>query len=425
MHRLILAVVVGVTCASLASGADVDKRSAPAWPQFLGPRRDGIIRDKGLNVDWKAKPPQTLWKVPIGNGYSSEIIVGDRLYTQAKRGMRDGVLCLDVKDGKEIWFYDAAPTYIDKQKQGAGPRSTPTYHDGKLYCLFAMGELHCVTTEGKKVWQADIFKDTGAASLLGEFFYWGVCSSPLVEGDIVIVQPGGTKKNSVAGYHKDTGKLVWTVGDDPMGYASPISITVAGKRQVVVPTGQSMLGIDAAKGEVLWRHPFGNKFNATCASPVWTDDLLFVSAAYGVGGSLLEIVPPKDKDGSWTVREKWKAKKTMQNLMATSMIVDGHVYGCHGDLSAFFIRCLDFKTGDVKWEQRTQGRYNLLAIERHILCMHERGTLMLLVAQPGSYEVKGELPNLLAYKTWAVPAFADGKLFLRDERHLLCLDLRP
>src|SRR5205823_9321399 len=141
--------------------------------------------------------------------------------------------------------HDIAPTYLDKQPQGPGPRSTPTYHDGKLYCLMPMGELVCVTAaEGKRVWSANQFKDTGTTNPSNEFYYWGVSVSPLVEGDLVIVQPGGNKNNSVAAYHKDTGKLVWTAGNDPHCYGSPIAVTIGGVRQLIVPTGNSVLGLE-------------------------------------------------------------------------------------------------------------------------------------------------------------------------------------
>lgn len=396
---------------------------ASNWPQFLGPNRDGIVKDKGLNLDWKAKQPATLWKVPIGSGFGSVIIVDGKIYTQARREQNDAVFCLDAKDGKELWHFDVAPTYIDKQRHGYGPRSTPAHHQGKLYCLFPMGELVCMTTDGKKVWQANLFKDTGAKNHAGETYYWGVSMSPLVEGDLVIVQPGGTDKNSVAAYQKDTGKLVWTAASDPMGYASPVTLTIAGKKQLIVPTGQSVLGLDPVKGDVLWRHAFGNQFNATAASPVWADNVLFVSAAYGAGSAALEILPPdKDKE-TWTVREKWRQKK-MQTLMATSMIIDGHIYGFSGDLSAFMLRCVSLADGEIKWEERMPSRQGLLALDGHLLCVGERGDVQLIEAQPRSFVVKGELPKLLAYKTWSAPAFADGRLYLRDERHLLCLDLR-
>ncbi len=396
---------------------------AADWPQFLGPNRDGIVRDKGLNFDWKTKPPATLWKVPLGNGFASVIIVDNKIYTGAKRETKDAVVCLDAKDGKELWHFDVAPTYLDKQKHGYGPRSTPVHHQGKVYALFPMGELVCLTTAGKQVWHANIFKDTGAKNHAGEKYYWGASMSPIVEGDLVIVQPGGTDGNSVAAYHKDTGKLVWKAGSDPMGYASPITATIAGKKHLIVPTGQSVLGVEPAKGEVLWRHAFGNEFNATAASPVWADNVLFVSAAYGAGSAALEILPPDKDKKTWTVREKWKQKK-MQTLMATSMVLDGHIYGFSGDLSAFLLRCVSLTDGEIKWEERMPGRQGLLALDGHLLCVGERGDIQLIEAQPRSFAVKGELPKLLAYKAWSSPAFADGKLYLRDQQHLVCLDLR-
>lgn len=414
-HRFYLGSLAALVLATAAWSGD--------WPHYLGPQRNAIVAEKGLNTDWQGKPPATLWKVPLGNGFSSIIVVGDRLYTQTQRGARDGVVCLDAKDGKEIWFFDAVPTYIDKQKHGYGPRATPAFYDGKLYCLFAMGELFCLTADGKQLWQADLFKDTGAKNRVGETYYWGVSSSPFVEGDLVIVQPGGDKNNSVAAYHKATGKLVWTTGDDPICYATPIAITVAGQRQLIVPTGQSILGIEPTKGKVLWRYSFGNEFNATCASPVWADGLLFVSAAYRAGSAALEIVPPSTENNQWSVREKWKNVKALQNLMATSVILDGRIYAFHGDLSAFALRCLDLKTGQTLWDERMQGRYSLLAMDGHLLCLSERGNLLLVKAQEKSYELKGELANVLTYKAWAAPAFSNGKLFLRDQKQILCIDL--
>jgi outer membrane protein assembly factor BamB len=405
----------------LGNAAEPGKDDPAGWPQFLGPRRDSVSRETGLNTDWKAKTPKVLWKVPLGSGYSSLTVVGDRLFTMAQRGKRDFVVCLDARTGKEGWAHDAAPTYVDQQRQGAGPRSTPTYDNGKLYCLLPMGELLCLSAaDGKVVWEINTFKVSGATNPAGAFRYWGVSLSPLVVDDLLIVQPGGNKGNSVMALHKDTGKVAWTAGDDPAGYASPILISVAGRRQLVCPTGQSILGLDPAKGQVLWRYRFGNQFNATCATPVWVDNLLFVSAAYGTGCAALEIGQDGDR---WTVREKW-AKKDLQNLFATSMILDGHIYGCHGDLGAIFLRCLDLKTGEVKWEQRQQGRLQLLAAGGHLISLSERGTLRLVEAKPDKHVLKGEIADLLTYKAWAAPALANGKLYLRDERNVVCLDLR-
>jgi hypothetical protein len=188
---------------------------------------------------------------------------------------------------------------------------------------------------------------------------------------------------------------------------------------LICPTGQSILGLDPVSGKLLWRHEFGNKFNATCASPVWAEGLLFVSAAYGTGCAALQIKQEGDK---WTVREQWK-KKDLQNLFATSMVLDGHIYGCHGDLGAIFLRCLELKSGQMKWEERQPARCSLLAVEGHLLCLGERGSLRLIEANPKAYVLKGELPDLLSFRAWAAPALAGKKLYLRDQKQAICLDL--
>jgi outer membrane protein assembly factor BamB len=394
------------------------------WPQFLGPQRNGVSTETGLNWDWQTNRPKVLWKVPLGSGFSSLSVVGDRLYTMTRRGKRDGVVCLDTAKGKELWFYDAAPSYVDRQGQGSGPRSTPTDHQGKLYCLLPRGDLVCLTEEGKHVWTRNTFKETGAVDPMStdnNWYYWGVSLSPLVEGDLVIVQPGGKKNNSVAAFDRNTGKLLWTAGNDPPGYASPIMISVGSQKQLVCPTGRSILGLDPVKGRILWRYEFGNQFSATGATPVWQDDLLFVSAAYGAGSAVVQL---EHKDGKWIAREKWKTRKDMQNLFATSPVLDGYIYGCHGDLRAFMLRCLDLRSGKVMWEQRLEERWTYLGVDNHLLAWSEKGTLQLLQATPKKYQVKAELGNLLAYKSWAAPALAGGKLYLRDQKNLLCLDLR-
>jgi outer membrane protein assembly factor BamB len=323
-----------------------------------------------------------------------------------------------------VWKFDAAPRYLDTQRHGPGPRSTPTYHEGKLYCLLPMGEFYCLSAdEGKLIWKADIFKDTGATNPHSPdtVYYWGLSLSPLVEGDLVIVQPGGNQKNSVVAYHKDSGKIIWGAGEDPIGYASPLVITVEGQRQLVCPTGQSILGLDPRKGSLLWRYAFGNRFNATCATPVWADNLLLVSAAYRTGAAALELVRVDDK---WEVREKWTSQD-LQNLFATSMVLKGHIYGCHGDLAAIQLRCVDLKTGTMKWTQRqAQGRCTLLAVEGHLLCLSERGSLQLIEANPDAHVLKGELPGLLAFRAWSTPVLANGLLYVRDQQHAVCVDLR-
>jgi outer membrane protein assembly factor BamB len=430
-NMLVVAVVSAVclavhaTCgASKTLGAEMTAKDEGTlwWPEFLGAHRNGKASVTSFNVDWKTTQPKVLWKVPLGDSFSSFAIVGDRAYTFCQRNNRILAVCLDTANGKEVWTQEVAPGYNDTQKSGAGARSTPTYHQGKLYCLMPMGELVCLSAaDGKKLWSANQFKDTDSANPAGEFYYWGVSASPLVEGDLVIVQPGGQKNTSVAAYHKDTGKLMWTIGDDPPGYSSAQALTIDGQRQLIVPTGQSVLGIDPAKGKILWRYAYGNKANVNAALPVWADNLLFVSAAYGAGSAALEI--KRDGD-NWTAKEKWQDKKSLQALFATPMVVDGHVYACHGDLSAFMLKCVNLHTGKIDWEERVDKRQWLIAVDGHLLCWSETGNLKLLEAQSKELVVKGEMPNLLTYKSWAAPAVADGRLFLRDQKNAMCIELR-
>ncbi len=418
-RREFLAAAASAILPAIAPAADPPADDPGSWAQFLGPRRDGISRETGLNTDWKAKPPKTVWKNALGPGFSSMAVVGDRVYTGGRKS-RDGIACIDAGSGKDIWFREVADGYLDKQRQGPGPRSTPTVHQGKLYCLFPMGELVCLdVADGKEVWKTDVFKTTGAKNPQGTTqYYWGMSVSPLVEGDLVIVQPGGNKDNSLAAFDKNTGKLVWGAGNDPPGYSSPIGVTLASRRLIVCATGQSVLGVDT-KGTLVFRYSFGNKFDCTCATALWSNNLLFVSAAYGTGSAALELIP---MDQRVEVKEKWR-NKDLQNQFATSVIHDGHIYGSHGDLGAKLLRCVELATGKVKWDDRRPAKCSLLGCSGHLIVVSENGTIRLLEANPERYVVKGELDGLLTYKAWPPPALLKGKLYARDDRQLICLDV--
>jgi outer membrane protein assembly factor BamB len=391
------------------------------WSQFLGAGRDGLSRETGVLLDWTEKKPREVWKAPIGGGFSSIACVGDRLYTMVSRDKRDYAVCLDASNGKDVWAVDLAPAYRDRQGQGTGPRATPTYHHGKVYCLHPMGDLFCLSAkDGSEVWKVNIFEISKAKNRAGDVYYWGLAHSPLIEGDLVIVQPGGDKDNAVLALNKDNGKLVWSGGSDPGGYyGSPIAIDAAGRRMLVVPAGESLLGLDPKDGDVLWRHAFGNRVKINCATPLWVDGVLFYSSAYGAGAVALEIVKDGDKV---SVKEKWR-NKNLSNHFATSMIKDGYIYGCDGDLGASTLRCLDLKTGELKWTERKLGKCSCITAEGWLFCLSEDGTLRLIEMNPEKYVCKGEMESLLTRKSWAAPALAGKRLYVRDEKNLICLDV--
>lgn len=394
-------------------------QEAAVWPGFLGPARNGLSSETGLNLDWQKKPPRVLWRVPLGQGFSSCAIVGDRLYTTAERQGRQLALCLSTSDGKTIWTRDLAGSYRDFQGQGYGPRATPTYENGRLYCLLPMGQLFCLqAADGSILWQTDGLKATGAEDRSREKYYWGLSGSPLLEGNLAIIHLGGTRNNSVAAFHKDSGKLAWTTGDDPPGYGSPIAITVDGQRMVVVTTAASLLGIEPTQGKVLWRYEFGNEWNCTCATPQWTGDRLIISAAYETGAAAIQ---PVRQNNGWEVRELWR-HKNFQTQFGTAMLHEGHLYGTHGTFSGFTLRCLEVQTGQVKWQERF-GKSSLVQAQGHLFCLEEQGTLQLVQAHPERYILKGVVPGLLGKKAWAAPALANRRLYIRDQKDLVCLDV--
>lgn len=397
-------------------------RETGLWTSFLGNHRNGISDETGLNLDWNLHKPAVLWRVPLGGGYSSMVIAEGRLWTMATHLKNDFVVCFDAQSGKKLWATVAAPTYIDHQKQARGPRSTPTYHEGKLYCLLPAGDLLCLNAiSGKVLWNVNIFQLSGAPRQEEQtLYYWGMSASPLIEGDLVILQPGGNNNNSVIAVNKDTGKLVWGTGSDPPGYGSPIVVDTLEQRQIIVPTGSSILSLNPEQGSMLWRIVWGNKYNCNCATPVWNDESLFISSAYGTGCMRFALFRQNEE-----IRpiSQWKSL-SLQNQFATSIIKDGYIYGPHGDLAGVSYRCLDMQRGKIQWQTRRVGKCTQIAAEGHLICLTEQGTLILAEANPTEYREKGNLTGLLSFKAWANPALANRRLYLRDEKRLLCLDLQ-
>lgn len=393
-----------------------------SWTSFLGNQRNGISPETGLNVNWNEHKPAVLWREPLGGGYSSMVIADGRLWTMATHLNHDYIVCLDAVSGKKIWSTRAAPTYLDHQRQARGPRATPTWHDGKLYCLMPAGDLLCLTGDtGRILWKINIFQISGAPQQEQKtIYYWGMSASPLVEGDLVIVQPGGDSNNSVIAVNKDTGKLVWSAGSDPPGYASPIVIEAEDQRQLIVPTGQSILSLNPKEGSLLWRVVWGNKYNCNCATPVWNDNSLFISSAYGTGCMRFALTR---QNGKLRPISHWK-NLSLQNQFATSIIQDGYIYGPHGDLATVTYRCLDLQRGEVQWMTRRVGKCTQIAAQNHLICLTEQGELILVEANPTEYREKGKLNGLLEFKAWAAPALANHRLYLRDEKRILCLDLK-
>ena len=405
---------------------------AGEWPQWRGPRRDGVSTETGLRVDWKEHPPTVLWKQPLGRGYSSIAVAHGRLYTMDRQGDQERLLCLDAATGETIWSHAYATDFRrvaaipGREQLQACPRATPTVSDGRVYTVGAVGRLLCLeatpaTAEAKVLWEHDLAAEYNLlAGSSPRFRPWGIACSPLLEDDLVIVQPGG-ESGSIVAFDRRTGKVRWQSLDDESGYSSPIAATAAGIRQIIALTGTRVVGLRPSDGGLLWSYSFPTKMFANIATPIVAGDYVFVSAGYDMGCALLQL--SAGGGGGITASPVYfKANKLMRNHHASSILHDGHLYGFDND----FLKCVDLRTGADNWHAgRAVAKGCLLYADGHLLVQTQDGLLMLVEATPNAFRKKGQMQVLEeSGDAWALPSLADGRLYLRDGTQIVCLDLR-
>jgi len=389
----------------------VSPARADDWPCWRGPHHDGISRETGLPTSWPAGGPRVLWRTDLTGGYSSVVVAGGRVFTQAKDGKEDLVLCVDARTGKKLWEHRYPCDYarypsLDKRFL-TGPKATPAVDGNRVYATGNTGLLQCLDVRtGTTVWERDLLK-LGQRSCPE----YGYCNSPLVAGDLLFVHPGGQKGNSVAALNKKDGSVAWQALDDRIGWATPVLIQVGGRHQLVYFTGRGGVGVSPADGELLWRFDWKTAFDINAATPIYSEGCLFLSSDYGNGGVLLRLKPKGDPEVVWKNR-------AMENHFSTSVLYQGHLYGFSTDR----LRCVEFKTGKVKWDKVGLGKGSLLVADGHLIVLGEQGTLVLAEATPKGYAEKARC-QVLDGTCWSVPALADGKLYVRNERQMLGLDL--
>jgi hypothetical protein len=404
VYRLCLAVLVGVV-----AGAD--------WPQFLGPARNGTSPEKGLLSSWPEKGPAVVWQKDVGDGYSGPVVEGGRLILFHRVGDEEIVACLDPATGKEIWQHKTPTNYDDPLGKGNGPRSTPAIAGGKVYTLSPAGLLLCLRLEdGVKVWQRALLEDYKVPPS-----FFGVGTSPLVEGGLVLVNVGAADAGIVA-FDKDTGKEVWKATGQGASYASPVAATIDGVRHVLFFTREGLVSVDPSNGKVRFSRRWRAKITASvnACSPVVFDGHVFLSACYNTGAILLRI----RKDGA---DEVWSNDDSLSCHFNTPVYVDGHLYGYHGreDLpdEGGQLRCIEAGTGKVKWKAEERGVGSLILADGRLIVLREGGELLLIEPSPQKYRERARA-TVLGQPCRAHPALADGRLYARDGSKLVCWSLR-
>ncbi len=431
-----LALVAVLLVASFARADD--------WPQWMGPKRDNIWREAGILEKFPKGGPKVLWKAPVAGGYSGPAVVGDKVFVTdrvlAKGEMnpddpfdiknkiksKERVLCLDVKTGKQIWKHDYDCAY--QISYPAGPRCTPLVHDGKVYTLGAMGNLCCLETKaGKVVWEKDLVKEYKTKPPL-----WGFAAHPLIDGQKLITLVGGDKSHVVA-FDKDTGKELWKAGTQTETGYSPVFITEAGgKRQLIVTGTKSVYSLDPETGKQYWTTPYTVDNGCTIMSPVRIGDHLFFGG-YQHKNLLLKLTA--DKPG---VEVVWKDKKNhgLSPINVQPMAVDGVMYGYDEDGLMFGV---EIPSGKRIWESKgpvggeePQGSATAFMVKNgdRFFFFAETGHLVIGKLTPKSYEeidrakVIEQTNSAFGRKVvWCAPAFADKKMFVRNDKEIVCIDL--
>jgi outer membrane protein assembly factor BamB len=355
-----------------------------------------------------------LWQRPAGAGYSGPVVAGDRLVLFHRVGDEEVVDCLHAGTGKGLWAFRYPTAYADRYGKGDGPRSTPLIVSGRVYTLGAGGVLSCLDLrDGRKVWQRALHEDYAVRP-----GFFGVGTSPLLEGDRLLVNVGGRGAGIVA-FHKDTGKEVWKATDHEASYASPVAATVDGVRHVLFFTREGIVSLDPAGGAVRFRKRWRSRIHESvnAATPVVAGGQVFLTACYGTGAVLLR---PR-ADG---VDAVWKSDEVLSSHFSTPVYHRGHLYGFDGrQEEGTRLRCVEWQTGKVRWTRDDFPCGPIILAEGNLILLGEEGDLVLAEASPDRYREKARAA-VLTGPCRAHLALANGRLYGRDGTRLVCWDLR-
>lgn len=423
--------------------------TAEDQPAYRGSQRDGIVIGPPIRSSWESAP-KPLWQQPVGGGYASMAIVGDRLVTIEQRDDKEAVLCYQASSGREIWKYEY-PAYFWEGMGGAGPRSTPTIEGGIVYAQGAMGDLICLALDtGKLLWSRNLLETFQLPNT-----QWGMTCSPLVIDHRVVVNAGGRRGDGLVALDRQTGKVLWAgaglsqsahadpaavgppdvtppedsepghakipeSGQNRPGYSSPILATIHGVHQIVSFDGTGLRGYDIETGRTLWFQPHENGAAVNAAQPIlFEDGRIFISCSYDVGCAMVQVDFSGD---TWSVSKLWE-NKNMRCKFSSPILFEGYLYG----LDEGYLTCLDPQTGERAWKRSREGNYKhgqLMLTNGVIVALSEYGRCHFVKPNPKSLEELGQFQALSDdYKTWNPPALVRGRLYVRNHRDMACYDL--
>ena len=419
---------------------------ASDWNDFLGPQRNGKSEEKIDIAPWEKTGPPVVWHKQIGTSYGAPTVANGRVFIFARHSDRARLTCLESTTGTEHWRFEYPTDYEDMYGYNNGPRCCPVIDEDRVYIFGADGMLHCIrVSDGKGLWEVDTM---AKFHVVQNFF--GVASAPAVEGELLIVQIGGSPPGSpkdiwgangrpdpngsgIVAFNKHTGEVVYQIADELASYASPVFTTIGDRRWGFAFLRGGLVGFEPRSGAIdfhyPWRHSKIESVNAS--SPVVADDFVFITESYGIGSSVLKVHP-----GGYEVVWKDRASRRNKSLELhwnTAIHHEGYLYACSGQRpNGAELRCVELKTGKVTWSQRVDERASLLWVNDYFIYLGEYGRLMLLKCTPEKLEVISQIPllrdekgrQLVKHPAWAAPVLAEGYLYIRGKDRLICFDLR-
>ncbi|HVX11412.1 MAG TPA: PQQ-binding-like beta-propeller repeat protein [Pirellulales bacterium] len=429
------------------------RRDGDDWPRFLGPTGDSKSRETGIRIGWPEAGPPLVWQKRVGDGYGMPAISRGRLLQFGGFGNQMRLMCMESETGKELWTFEYTTEYQDLYGYDIGPRCAPLVDGDRVYLFGVEGMLHCLRViDGSVVWKIDTSEKFG---VIQNFF--GVGSTPAIEGDLLIVQVGGSPDESksvppgqlnrvktngtgVVAFDKYTGKVKYELGDELASYASPVLATIDGRRWCFVFARGGLLAFDPTAGTLDFDYPWRASAleSVNASNPVVVGDLVFISETYGPGSSLLRV-RPGNYEVVWSDKDK-RRDKSLQTHWNTPIHHEGFLYGSSGrHAENAELRCIELATGKVMWDVPGLSRSSLLYVDGHFVCLTEQGIVLLFRANSEKFDLVAQtiLPTqdaprlgggsarLLKAPAWAAPILSHGLLYLRGADRLVCLELIP
>lgn len=390
------------------------------WREFGGPGRDFSVESRPLDVDWEDGGPKELWRRDLGEGYSSILVDDGLLVTMYRRDDSEVIVALDAHTGETAWEHAyQAPLahngYFDVwlNSAGPGPYSTPVIADRVVFAVGVNGQFHALDlSTGGLLWSHDLVEAFNVAE------YNAFASSPLAYGATVILPLGGSNHGVVA-FSRESGAVVWTSPEFPLGPGSPIMVEIEGRKEMVVLGQQELVGLSPDDGQMLWRHPHENELGLNISMPVWgPDNLLFASSGYDTGSRMLRLTTA---EGVTIVEEAWTNNRLRLHF-GNAVRIGDLVVGSSGDFGPAFLTALDASTGEEVWRDRSFARANAVLADGKLVIVDEDGDVAVASVSRDGLQVHARA-QVLTENAWTPPTLVNGTLYIRDRREIVALNL--